>query len=63
MTHVLVFSDLSDPQGVMGVTKQQKMCRIIIPLKILAEIRISSLKISKIKIGKIFLVFSVTRKF
>ena len=63
VTHVLVFSDLSDPLGVMGVTKLQNTLGTKIPLEILSEIWISSIKISKFKIGKIFSVFSVMREF
>ena len=63
VTHVLVFSDLSDPLGVMGVTKLQNTFGTKIPLEILPEIWISSIKISKFKIGKIFSVFSVMREF
>ena len=51
-----------DPLGVTKVTKHQNMSHTKIPLKILPEIWISSLKISKIKIGKIFSVFSATRE-
>ena len=61
--HFLAFSNLCDPPRGHGGHLTPKICRTKNPLKILPEIRKSSLKITRKRIWKNFSVFSVLREF